>query len=348
VAPPDEARRGRAAIYLRVSTGNQVHGTSIDSQRDQCRGAATRHGYTVRGEFVDAGVSGAKNARPALDELLAAVMAGEVDAVVIARLDRLGRSLLHLLTLIRQLDAFGIRVISASDNIDTKTPAGRMMLQLLGVFAEFERERIRERSREGARRRVEDGGFVSSLPPFGYRAVPNPSGRRGVVLDIDPAAAACIREMYRLLIRHRTPVSIAARVLNDAGHRSATGIEWTQHTLSRWARGDGPATAAGVWRWTDLAVPIPAILTPEQHSEWVAWKAEPRSGRPIAARTCSVGAPARPAAAATTAGPPAAKPRSTPASDGSRPRPATRNGAAATPSGSTPSTTPSGPRSAKR
>ena len=87
----------------------------------------------------------------------------EFDALLVAKLDRLGRNLLHLLTLMQQLDTLGIRVICVGDGLDTRTPAGRLMLQLLGVFAEFERERIRERSAEGVRRRVEDGGFVESL-----------------------------------------------------------------------------------------------------------------------------------------------------------------------------------------
>lgn len=271
---PATAASHRAAIYARVSTGSQVDGTSIDSQRDQCRAAAKLNGCTVTGEYIDAGVSGAKDSRPALDELLAAAAAGQIDVVVIAKLDRLGRSLLHLLTLMQRLDALGVRVVSASDNIDTRTPAGRMMLQLLGVFAEFERERIRERSRDGARRRVEDGGFVSSTPPFGYRPVPDPSGRRGVVLDIEPAQGRCIREIYRLLVSERTPIARAARTLNADGHRSATGAPWTPETLARWARGHTPATAAGVWRWNDLTVEIPAILTPEQASQWAAWKAD--------------------------------------------------------------------------
>ena len=265
---------GRAAIYVRVSTGAQVDGTSIDGQLSQCRAEADRRGWIVAGEYVDAGVSGAKDSRPALDELLAAASSGELDVVLIAKLDRLGRSLLHLLTLMQQFDALGVRVVSASDNIDTRTPAGRMMVQLLGVFAEFERERIRERSREGARVRVEDGGFVSSTPPFGYRAHPDPRGKRGVVLNIDPAQAACIREMHRLLVSERMPVSMAARKLNGAGHRSASGAEWTPETLARWARGDSPSTAAGTWRWNDLAVDIPAILTRVQATEWATWKAE--------------------------------------------------------------------------
>ena len=228
----------------------------------------------MAGEYVDAGVSGAKDSRPALDEMLAAAAAGTFDVVVIAKLDRLGRSLLHLLTLMKRLDALGVRVVSASDNIDTKTPAGRMMLQLLGVFAEFERERIRERSRDGARRRVEDGGFVSSTPPFGYRPVSDPSGRRGVVLTVDPRQARCIREIYRLLVKERIPLTRAVERLNAEGYRSSSGEQWTRGTLARWARGTSPGTAAGTWRWNDLEVEIPAILTADEIHDWQAWKAD--------------------------------------------------------------------------
>jgi site-specific DNA recombinase len=140
-APPPHA-----AVYLRVSTESQVDGTSIDTQRAHCQELARRHGFTLAGEYVDAGVSGAASSRPALDELLAAATNGEIDVILVAKLDRLGRGLLHLLELIERLDALGVRVMSASEGIDTRTPAGRMMLQLLSVFAGFERERLRERS----------------------------------------------------------------------------------------------------------------------------------------------------------------------------------------------------------
>lgn len=207
-----------------------------------------------------------------LDELLAAAPAGEVEVVLVAKLDRLG--LLHLLGLIEHLNALGVRVVSASDMIDTKIPAGRMMLGLLGAFAEFERERLRERSRDGAYRRALAGGFVGSSPPFGYRPVPDPSGVAGVVLDIDPSEAECIRAMYRLLVQDRVPLMRAIKDLNSAGHRSASGAAWTKGTLSRWDRGDGPTTAAGAWRWRDLRVVIPPILTAAEHAAWMAWKRE--------------------------------------------------------------------------
>jgi DNA invertase Pin-like site-specific DNA recombinase len=276
-AAGDPGRRARAGLlravsYLRVSTGGQVDSTSIDTQREQCRALARRHGLVLVGEHVDAGVSGAAASRPALEEMLAAATAGEVEVVLVAKLDRLGRSLLHLLGLIEHLNALGVRVISASDMIDTKTPAGRMMLGLLGAFAEFERERLTERSVDGAYRRALAGGFVGSIPPFGYRPVPDPSGTVGVVLDIDPTQAACIRQMYRLLVQDRVPLMRAIKDLNRVGHRSASGKPWTKHTLSRWVRGDGPSTAAGAWRWRDLRVAITAILTDAEHAAWMAWK----------------------------------------------------------------------------
>ena len=105
---------------------------------------------------------------------------------------------------------------------------------------------------------------MSSHPPFGYRAVPDPVTGRGVVLDVDPAQAACIRAMFGLLVRDRIPITQAAAALNTAGHRSASGAKWTQQTLSRWARGHGPLTASGVWSWNDITVAIPPILTPAE------------------------------------------------------------------------------------
>ena len=224
-----DARRVRAAVYLRVSTEGQVDGTSIDTQRAHCQDLASRHGLTLVSEHVDAGVSGAAASRPALDELLAAATAGDIDVVLVAKLDRLGRSLLHLLELLEKLDVLGVRVLSATDGIDTRTPAGRLMLHLLAVFAEFERERIRERSQDGHRRRAQAGGFVGTTPPFGYRAAPDPASA-GFVLAIDQRSAACIRAMYRLLVHERVPLTQVVSQLNAAGHRSDSGTPWTKQT----------------------------------------------------------------------------------------------------------------------
>ncbi len=266
----------RCVIYGRVSTAGQVEGTSLAGQLEACREAATRHGWAVVAEHVDAGESGANADRPALAEVMDLVESGAVEALIVYRLDRLARSTLHLLTLVQQLKAADVRLISTSEAIDTRTPTGRMTMTVLGSVAELERETIRTRTREGVARRVAQGGWVSSTPPYGHRAVPDTrSGMRGVVLQIDPVQAATIREIYRLLVVERMPLTAAAAALNDAGHRTATGRPWTRATLSTWARGSRPTTsAAGKWRWGDTEVAIPAILTPDQVWEWQAWQAD--------------------------------------------------------------------------
>lgn len=266
----------RAAIYGRVSTAGQVEGTSLAGQLAACRAAAARHGWEVVAEHVDAGESGANADRPALAEVMDSVESGGVDVLVVYRLDRLARSTLHLLTLVQRLEAADVRLVSTSESIDTRTPTGRMTMTVLGSVAELERETIRTRTQEGVARRVAQGGFTSSTPPFGYLSVPDTRpGMRGVVLQIDPAQATTIREMHRLLVAERTPLTQAVAALNDAGHRTATGRPWTRATLSTWARGAQPRTsAAGRWCWGTTEVAIPAILTPDQVREWAAWQAD--------------------------------------------------------------------------
>jgi len=275
-APAPAAGAPQAVIYARVSTAGQAGGTSLTGQLEACRAAAARHGWEVTSECVDAGESGARAVRPALAEVMDLVGSGGVDVLIVYRLDRLARSTIHLLTLVQQLEAAGVRLVSTSEAIDTRTPTGRMTMTVLGSVAELERETIRTRTREGVARRVAQGGWVSSTPPFGYRAVPDTrSGMRGVILAIDPVQAATIREMCRLLVAERVPLTQATAALNAAGHRTASGKPWTRATLSTWARGSRPTTtAAGRWRWGSTEVGIPAILTPDQAREWKAWQAD--------------------------------------------------------------------------
>ena len=117
-------------------------------------------------EYLDLGVSGARRSRPALDRLVKAATRREIDAVVITKLDRLGRSLTHLLALLGDLEALGVELISLDDGIDTSTPAGRLFMQMRGAFAEYERALIRERVSAGieaARRRGKHLGRPKAL-----------------------------------------------------------------------------------------------------------------------------------------------------------------------------------------
>ena len=145
----------RVAIYLRVSTAEQT----TANQRRELQAVARRHGWSVAHVFKDAGISGAKrrNERPALDAMLKTIARREVDMVAAWSVDRLGRSLTDLLDLLRELHAKGVDLFLHQQGLDTSTPSGKAMFQMMGVFAEFERAMIRERVLAGLARAKEQG-----------------------------------------------------------------------------------------------------------------------------------------------------------------------------------------------
>ena len=151
----ERSAQKRVAIYLRVSTGEQT----TENQRRELEEVATRHGWRVVEFFEDAGISGAKgrDKRPGLDRLLKAVARRDVDMVAAWSVDRLGRSLIDLLDFLRELHAKGVDLFLHQQGLDTSTPSGRAMFQMLGVFAEFERAMIRERVMAGLSRAKADG-----------------------------------------------------------------------------------------------------------------------------------------------------------------------------------------------
>jgi len=142
----------RAAIYARVSTVDQ----EPENQLQELRRYVGARGWTSV-EYVDRGVSGAKDRRPALDQLLTDARRRRLDVVVCWRLDRLGRSLKHLITLLDDLQALGVAFVSLAEGIDATTPAGKLQMHILGAIAEFERERIRERVLAGLQRARKSG-----------------------------------------------------------------------------------------------------------------------------------------------------------------------------------------------
>jgi DNA invertase Pin-like site-specific DNA recombinase len=150
----------RAALYARVSTADQT----CENQLLELRRYGEARGWQVYREYVDQGVSGAKDRRPALDELIADARRRRFDVIVCWRLDRLGRSLRHLVTLLEELHAVGVGFISLGEGIDLSTPAGRLQLHILGALAEFERSRIQERVRAGLAR-VRASGRRLGRPP---------------------------------------------------------------------------------------------------------------------------------------------------------------------------------------
>ena len=145
----------RAAIYARVST----QGQTVNNQLQELRNVAERHGWEVVSEYKDRGISGAKgrDKRPQFDAMLKAANRREFDVIMSWSVDRLGRSLQHLVEFLQDVHAKGVDLYLHQQNIDTSTPSGKAMFQMVGVFAEFERSMIRERVMAGLARARNEG-----------------------------------------------------------------------------------------------------------------------------------------------------------------------------------------------
>jgi DNA invertase Pin-like site-specific DNA recombinase len=159
----------RVGRYLRVSRNEQRE----DLQADETEQLVQRRGWQLVQTYTDHGVSGSRDRRPGLDQMLADARRGKIDVLVVWRSDRLFRSLRHMVNTLAELDAVGVAFVSVTEVFDTTTPQGRLLLHLVAAFSEFERQTIVERVRAGlaaARRR-------------GVRL-----GRPGVHLDVAKAA----------------------------------------------------------------------------------------------------------------------------------------------------------------
>jgi DNA invertase Pin-like site-specific DNA recombinase len=192
----------RAAIYARVS---KLEGEP-ENQLAELRAYAASRGWQVA-EYVDRGVSGARESRPELDRMLQDVRRRKVDVVCCWRLDRLGRNLKHLVTLITEFEAQGVGFVSLGENIDCTTPAGKLQLHILAALAEFERGRIVERVKAGL---------------GGARTQGRGVGRPKSALRVDRLAA----------VSHLSLAQAAA----------ALGV--SRSTLKRWRRGQKSVPAA--------------------------------------------------------------------------------------------------------
>jgi DNA invertase Pin-like site-specific DNA recombinase len=148
----------RAAIYGRISTSN--HGQDIGLQTRELRQFCEARGWQLAGEYLDEGISGAKDSRPELNKLMADASRRRFDAVVVWKFDRFARSVSHLLRALETFNALGIAFVSLSEQIDTTTPMGRMVFTVLGAVAELERSLIRERVKAGLRNARAKGKHV--------------------------------------------------------------------------------------------------------------------------------------------------------------------------------------------
>ena len=217
----------RAAIYLRVSTDDQAsNGYGLDVQREKCRAMATVKGWEVVAEYPDDGVSGTLDAtdRPGLSALLDAARAGEVDAVLVLALDRLGRRTSLVLSLVERLSAAGVDVVSVKESLDTTTPAGRFVLTMFAALAQLERDNIVQRTTDGRNARGHRDGERGGTVPLGYVRVRNEKGK-AIGVAVDDTAAEVVRTIFNLRSQGY-PLRAIANRLNDEHVPAPRGGTW--------------------------------------------------------------------------------------------------------------------------
>jgi site-specific DNA recombinase len=201
----------RVALYLRVSSEEQREAGTIETQSEELDRHTTTRGFEVFRVYSDDGMSGTipLHERPAGARLLQDAKAGKFDTVLVYRLDRLARTQLAILDAADRLERAGVALRSATEQYETATPAGRLMFQMLGSFAEFERESIRQRTRDGVYRAHRAGKRTGALP-YGYTV--NKAG----MLDILPEEAAIVQQIFESLASGSTLYAEAKR-LNTVG-----------------------------------------------------------------------------------------------------------------------------------
>lgn len=235
----------RVAIYLRVSTGDQVEGHSLDAQRNSTRLLVQRRGWILVEEYVDAGRSAKPGAhRPALERLLQDAKRGLFDVVVVDKVDRFYRHLRGLLSALDTLNEADVSFISVRENIDLSTPWGKLTLTVLGMLAEIYIDNLRQETRKGLLQRAREGLHNGRLP-FGYcdglcSACNDPNGEDycplyggedrsdGVVAVSHPIEAEAVRKAFAWYLTGRYSDGDLAERLNEHEHTldDGTGVHF--------------------------------------------------------------------------------------------------------------------------
>jgi site-specific DNA recombinase len=214
----------RAAIYSRVSTDHQSsNGTSLASQENYLRSYAAAKSWRIVKVFREKGFSAKTTQRPALQSLLGAVKAGEVDVVAIYKLDRLTRSVRDLCDLVVFLKRYRVELVSLTESLDTSTASGMLLVNILGSIAQWEREIISARTR-AALQRKRDNGQVYGPVPLGYR-------RKGNRLLPDAKRLAVVEDIFAMRKSGKTLQAIANSLMSQRIAAPRGGKVWGPETV---------------------------------------------------------------------------------------------------------------------
>ena len=251
----------RAAIYARVSTDLQEKEHTIQSQLEAVRAYVSERGYIISGEYIDDGFSGATLERPRLDGLRDALRSEEMDVVVFHSPDRLARKAVYQGLVLEEIEKAGIRVEFLNYPVDD-SPESRMLLGMQGLFAEYERAKIMERTRRGKLQRAREGALVGGHAPFGYLWIKRNESSRAR-LEISDYQAAIIRRMYRLLVDDQLSTRAIAWKLTQDGAATAMGAaQWQPTAVFRMLT--NPAYK-GSYRYRqsgqeEILIPVPSLV----------------------------------------------------------------------------------------
>lgn len=218
----------RVALYPRVSSHEQTEGYSIGEQIERLTDYCKAMQWNIHKIYTDPGYSGGSMDRPGLQEMLKDIKAGKIDKVVVYKLDRLSRSQKDTMMLIEdEFLAYGVDFVSMSENFDTSTPFGRAMIGILAVFAQLERENIKERTMMGKEARAKEGKWHGgSTVPIGYDYDPATD-----LLSINEYEAMQVRAVYETFLQGM-PLRTMARTFTERGYRHKYG-EWDAKTMRR-------------------------------------------------------------------------------------------------------------------
>jgi len=200
----------RVALYTRVSTDEQAEkGTSLQTQLERLREYAKAMKYPVIGEYIDDGESGANEERPALNKLRSDAKGNKFDAILVFKLDRFARSLPILVKLVREeFEQLNISFISITESFDTSSPFGKAVLGILGTFAEFELEQIRERNIRGKRKKASEGKLVSHWVQYGY--MKSKDGKKNI--EINPIEEKIVKDIFDWYLKGMSVRDIAKKL----------------------------------------------------------------------------------------------------------------------------------------
>jgi DNA invertase Pin-like site-specific DNA recombinase len=221
--------RTRAVAYLRVSTSQQAdHGVSLDAQRAKVEAYASLYDLDVVEVIVDAGASAKSLDRPGLARALEMLRKGIADALLVTKMDRLTRSVRDLGTLVERFFANGkAALLSVSEQVDTRTAAGRMILNIMATISQWERETISARTAVAMQHKAATGEYIGGDPPFGYRVAED-----GVRLVEVEAEQAVLAEARKLRAAGRS-LRAVARELDARGLRSRVGRPFSAVQVQR-------------------------------------------------------------------------------------------------------------------